>query len=338
MFQYNSSNCIGVTPVFVENNDIMRSTATAVAVIALFASIFTVTLNALVLFVFYRLKQLHTPSNILIVNMCIADFLTGCVSEPLFLSARLLELHDTDKCSVKQAGLFCGYLFSGISFITLCFISIERWYAVSLPFKYESRFTFRNCIIMVLVAYMVSIVLTSLRLAETFPPNIFYQLFAFFLVSLTIISSLCYVKIYKIAKDHERRIHSLKFICHESNDGTKKKYTGLKCSSEGLRRKLNLSTRASVVRESRKSKIVIIIVLLFVASYSPKIMIMLDAFVVNSDSRVSYVALKWAEVIFFLNSCFNPVLYFLRISCVKEEISRLSSNWALRLRGRCQRV
>eukprot|EP00795_Rhopilema_esculentum_P016625 gene16625-8056_t len=129
VFQYNSSNCIGVTPVFVENNDIMRSTATAVAVIALFASIFTVTLNALVLFVFYRLKQLQTPSSILIVNMCIADFLTGCISEPLFLSARLLELYDTDKCSVKQAGLFFGYLFSGISFITLCFISIERCYS-----------------------------------------------------------------------------------------------------------------------------------------------------------------------------------------------------------------
>ncbi|XP_007541259.1 melanopsin-like [Poecilia formosa] len=88
--------------------------------------------NALVIYVFCRSKTLRTPSNLLVVNLAVADFLMSVTQSPVFFVASLHRRWVFGEFACELYA-FCGALFGIASMMTLTAIAGDRCLAITRP-------------------------------------------------------------------------------------------------------------------------------------------------------------------------------------------------------------
>ncbi|KAI4884942.1 hypothetical protein NFI96_006115 [Prochilodus magdalenae] len=103
-------------------------------------SVCTVFLNLLVVISISHFKQLHTPTNLLILSLSVADLLVGLLDVPV----NLMQL--IDSCwYLGRVSCFVHALISNVSIsaslCSLVFIAVDQYIAVSDPLLYSTRVT-----------------------------------------------------------------------------------------------------------------------------------------------------------------------------------------------------
>ncbi|XP_074535608.1 trace amine-associated receptor 1-like [Halichoeres trimaculatus] len=118
--------------------------------------ILTVCGNLLVTVSVSYFKQLHTPTNFLIVSLAVSDLLVGMI----VMFPRMIQF--LESCWYFGDFLCKVSLSSDITLVTasiinLCFISIDRYYAVCQPLLYRSRITDNTVFVMIVLSWGVSV-------------------------------------------------------------------------------------------------------------------------------------------------------------------------------------
>ncbi|XP_077148937.1 trace amine-associated receptor 1 [Ranitomeya variabilis] len=110
--------------------------------------------NLAVIISIAHFKQLHTPTNYLILSMATVDFLLGCLVMP-YSMVRSVEN------SWYFGDLFCkihtgtDIMLSTASIFHLSFISVDRYYAVCDPLRYKSRINRFTVLIMIIASWVL---------------------------------------------------------------------------------------------------------------------------------------------------------------------------------------
>ena len=102
----------------------------------------TVLGNLFVVFTVSYFKALHTPTNLLLLSLALADMLLGLLVLPLS-TVRSVESCWFFGDSLCRLHTYLDTLFCLISIFHLCFISIDRHCAICEPLLYPSKFTVR---------------------------------------------------------------------------------------------------------------------------------------------------------------------------------------------------
>ncbi|XP_064846454.1 trace amine-associated receptor 1-like [Oncorhynchus masou masou] len=118
-------------------------------------SVLTVCGNLLVIIPIIHFKQLHTPTNYLILSLAVSDLLLGVLVMPPRM------VYSVESCWYF-GDLFCkiqtstDVMLSNTSFLNLCLISIDRYFAVCHPLLNRTKITVHVVLIMMLVTWSVS--------------------------------------------------------------------------------------------------------------------------------------------------------------------------------------
>ncbi|XP_047243620.1 trace amine-associated receptor 1-like [Girardinichthys multiradiatus] len=119
-------------------------------------SVITMCGNLLVIISIIYFKQLHTPSNYLIISLAVTDLLVGIVVFPLSMSFSLSScLYYRDLiCKIRDS---LDVILSSTSISNLCCISVDRYYAVCHPLTYRSKINTGIVLVMILMSWGVSV-------------------------------------------------------------------------------------------------------------------------------------------------------------------------------------
>ncbi|XP_074121407.1 trace amine-associated receptor 9-like [Sminthopsis crassicaudata] len=262
--------------------------------------------NLLVMISILHFKQLHSPANFLIASLACADFLVGVTVMP-FSMVRLVEscwYFGESYCKFHSSfdGSFC---YSSI--FHLCFISIDRYIAVTDPLVYPTKFTLWVSGICILLSWF---------LATTYSFSLFYtganddgleelvsaltcvggcqiamnqnwvlvDFLLFFIPTLVMV--ILYCKIFLVAKQQARKIESMSNKTESSSESYKARVSK---------------------RERKAAKTLGIAVIAFVISWFPYfIETLVDAYLGFITPTYIYEIFIWFT---YYNSAMNPLIY-----------------------------
>lgn len=181
-------------------------------------SVATVCGNVVVIISIIFFKQLHVPTNYLILSLAVADLLVGLLVFPFSLkfTVTLCLFHEHLFCKIRDS---LDVSLCTCSILNLCCISVDRYYAVCHPLKYRSTRTRNATLTMILLSWAVSamigggIIFAGISqgmcdpecLVDVVVANTIGPVFSFYLPAIIMVC--IYFKIFLVAK---RQVHKIK--------------------------------------------------------------------------------------------------------------------------------
>ncbi|XP_020020043.2 trace amine-associated receptor 8b [Castor canadensis] len=275
-----------------------------------FGAVLAVCGNLLVMISILHFKQLHSPANFLIASLACADFCVGVTVMP-FSMVRSVEscwYFGAIFCTIHSC---CDAAFCYSSLFHLCFISIDRYIAVTDPLVYPTKLTVSVSGICIGISWILPLVYSaavfSTGISDDGMENLVIALncvggcqivvnrdwvlvdFLLFFIP-TLVMIILYSKIFLVAKQQAIKI--------ETTTGSRK----TESSSE--------SYKARVAKRERKAaKTLGVTVVAFMASWLPyTIDSLVDAFMGFITPAYIYEICCW---IAYYNSAMNPLIYAL---------------------------
>lgn len=285
-----NSSCRGVT----------RPRAEAVLLYTLFSSItvLTVALNLLVIISVSHFRQLHTPTNLLLLSLAVSDLLVGLLVMPVE-TLRFIEtcwLLGDHACALSY---IVGFTLTSASVGNMLLISVDRYVAICYPLQYPSKITCRRIEASVCVLWASSLLYNGLILKDHLAqPNRYNSCYGECLVVINFVPGavdlmltfigpcslivVLYTRVFAVAVSQARAIQT-----HSTT------------VPGGVRR---VTAKKSEKKAARTLGVVILVFLMgFCPYYYPSL-----AGQNISNSSSSWAIATW---LLYLTSCLNPLIY-----------------------------
>ena len=252
--------------------------------------------NYLVLHAVWKTSTLRSPSVFLLCGLALSDFSVGAVVQPFFIANDLIEVLSQDQ-SLKTLFLriynVLAFYLCGISLFTITAISVDRLVAIQKPLRYPSIVTISRVTRALVAVWVTCAILVN---AQFWNDLIYLVLVAVVIGVCLFVSAFSHVKIYRIVRDHKRRIQ-IQREAVETNTVNINNMLGLKTSA------LNA----------------LIVFLVLIVCYCPYFIV----FVVTSVYPINVIlGRSLASTIVFINSSLNPFLYCWRIYEIREVVKQ----------------
>lgn len=259
---------------------------------------FGVVANFLIVWVIARKVSLRTPLNMLLGCLAMSDLLVGLVVQPSYVAFRLIEnKHMFVPCPLRlfySTGFFMCY---GVSLVTLCAISCERYLALFFPFKYPHLIRYSRVIKLVIITWIVNILLTVLQWAHNEAARGIHLVSWLVLLIIALVSQL---RILPIIRRHQKQIKQL----HLSGPSCQR--------SANNHSQMQIKFAANIA----------CIVAVYLAFNLPVLLITAFHQIIRIDIN-TYNLYSWAETVAFLNSSVNPVVCLWRVRAIRRAIRQL---------------
>nr|XP_057907920.1 melanopsin-A-like isoform X1 [Doryrhamphus excisus]XP_057907931.1 melanopsin-A-like isoform X1 [Doryrhamphus excisus] len=267
--------------------------------------------NFLVIYAFSRSRSLRTPANMFIINLAITDLLMCVTQSPIFFTSSMHKrwIFGEKACELYA---FCGALFGICSMITLTVIAIDRYFVITRPLSSIGVLSRKRALVILAAAWMYSLgwslppffgwsayvpegLLTSCTWDYmTFTPSVraytmLLFIFVFFLPLLIIIC--CYIFIFRAIRTTNKAVGKVNGSVHS--------HTATRDSAKTFHRLQN---------EWKMAKIALIVILLYVVSWSPYSTVALTAFAGYADMLTPYMN-SVPAVIAKASAIHNPIIY-----------------------------
>ncbi|XP_048842021.1 trace amine-associated receptor 1-like isoform X2 [Brienomyrus brachyistius] len=279
----------------------------------------TVLGNLLVIVTISHSKQLHTPTNYLILSLAVSDFLLGAVVMPpslirsletcWYLGDWFCKIHTSIEILLTAASIFMLYL-----------ISVERYVAVSQPLLYHALITTRVAKYMILTCWVLSALVSfgmelhSLKIQDVYltqfscegrcavlldkASSILSSLFIFFIPGLFMLG--LYLKILVIAHKQARSIQ-VTILINRNHEKTKTILSKM---------------------EQKSTRTLGIVTAVFLSCWSPCFIYLIIDPVTGLSTPYLYDILIW---ICYLNSVMNPIIYSFLFKWFRESLRKAFS-------------
>ncbi|XP_058470016.1 trace amine-associated receptor 1-like [Solea solea] len=185
-------------------------------------SVATICGNLLVIISIIYFKQLHTPTNYLILSLAVADLLVGVLVFPFSMAFTVTSclFHQDFMCQIRDS--FDVSLCTA-SILHLCCISIDRYYAVCQPLTYKVKINVRVTAVMILVTWGISALIGICIIIAGFSQgtceetcsvdvvmaNTMGPVFSFYLPAIIMLA--IYFKIFLVAQQQVKSIQNTTF-------------------------------------------------------------------------------------------------------------------------------
>ncbi|XP_056284611.1 trace amine-associated receptor 13c-like [Pseudoliparis swirei] len=263
-----------------------------------FISVLTAALNLLIIISISHFRQLHSPTNLLILSLAVSDFLVGLLLMPvdLLFSETCWFLGDF-MCALYYV---MDFIITSSSVGNMVLISIDRYMAICDPLHYNNRVTLDRMKICICLCWIYSVLYNSCILMDFLKqPEVHYSCYGECVVVLNNVTGsvdavftfigpvtviiLLYMRIFVVAVSHAQAMRT-------------------HIASVTKQRPVGVTAKKSEMKAARTLGVVVVVFLIcFCPYYSPSL-----TGEVMEDNSSSLSFLVW---LLYFNSCLNPLIY-----------------------------
>ncbi|XP_061697946.1 trace amine-associated receptor 1-like [Syngnathoides biaculeatus] len=260
-------------------------------------SILSVLLNLLVIISISHFRQLHTPTNLVLLSLAVSDLLVGLVAMPGEIYVRIsCWFHGDFACSLWNYTTFAA---ASSPVGNMVLISADRYLAICDPLRYNVKVTVKRIQLCICLSWVAALLYCAILLKDQLGHAGMYNschgecvisfefyagivdLFVGFVLPLCIIITL-YLRVFVVAVSQARAMRSR-----------------VKCVK--LQHSAPFRAKSSELKAARTLSVV---VLVFLVCFCPYYIVSLVAENKNLGSLTKYVFYLYG-----FNSCVNPLIY-----------------------------
>ncbi|XP_039673269.1 trace amine-associated receptor 13c-like [Perca fluviatilis] len=264
-----------------------------------FISLITVTLNLLIIISISHFRQLHTPTNILLLSLAVSDFLVGLLLMPgeIFRKTSCWFFGDL-VCFLYN---YLSTIITVSSIVDMVLISVDRYVSICDPLHYTTKVTVNRVKLCVCLCWLYSVSYSFLYLKDVLTQpgrynscygecvlvidniSVTIDLVLTFLVPVTVIIAL-YLRVFAVAVSQARAMRS---------------------HITAVTLQLSVTPKAKK-SELKAARTLGVLVAAFLICFCPFYSVSLAG-----DSLVNAPSASYVPFVFYCNSCLNPVIYAL---------------------------
>ncbi|XP_029012080.2 trace amine-associated receptor 4-like [Betta splendens] len=272
-----------------------RSEALTIYILMSCISLLTVVLNLLVILSISHFRQLHTPTNLLLLSLAVSDFLVGLILMPF-------QILLAEPCWLLSDLLCVLYYF--LTFVIVCasvgnmvLISLDRYVAICDPLRYSTKVTQRRVQLCAFLSWGSSVFYAFMILYDNLKQpgrfNFCYgecviningatDLVLGFLMPISAIIIL-YMRVFVVAVSQARSMRS-------------------HVAAVKLQRSLTVTVKKSEIKAAKTLGVTVVV---FLMCYIPPYCVSLSGY----DFTIGTSAKDFLIFLVLSNSCLNPVIY-----------------------------
>ncbi|KAK4474911.1 hypothetical protein MN116_002019 [Schistosoma mekongi] len=307
--------------------------------------------NSLVITLFILCKQLRTPPNMLIVNLAVSDFSFALINGfPLKTIASFNQRWGWGKLACELYG-FAGAIFGFISLTTMAFIALDRYLVITQPFETFSHITYGKVIVMIVITWIWSALWSippffgygyyipegfhtscTFDYLSTDLPNLIFNAGLYILGFLcpVIIIIFSYYQIVKTVRLNELELMKMAQSLNAQNLSAMK--TGKLDNVKVLLNTIFLITILNVmhltdvllplnIADIEAAKTSVILVLLYLMSWSPYAIVCLMTLIGSRDSLTPFFS-ELPVLLAKTSAVYNPIVYAVKHPKFRLEIEK----------------
>ena len=242
--------------------------------------------NTLVLAATLRTPSLRSPSTSFLCSLAVSDFLVGLIVQPVYIAN---ELTNDSLYKIRNITAFSA---CAVSLFTVAAISVDRFFALHYHMRYPDLMTTHRAMYTSATLWIVAFLLSLLSFWNM---NAYYFAAAMSIVICLLCSTVCYIRIYRIVRQHQLQIHvqqqAVESLNAESYENT---------------------------QQSKKSAInTFIYFMVMILCYTPLFIAMVMLGISHIQLTSGWI---FAETVTFMNSSINPFLYCWRLPELRAEV------------------
>lgn len=254
--------------------------------------------NLLVLLVISVNLRLTTPSNLLLANLASVDFICMAFVVPGSIYRQLCRklgfCHPSETTVLAFRGL--GQFVVAAAVSSLFVIAVDRFLAISFPFKYTSMMTKRRTVYCSCLTWLAGAVITFVFMGLNF---VYIQ--SAYCILLILVTTSLYIHIFLSALKKERQIAALRIP--------------------------NAKKTTNYLHERKSTKTMAVILGVFAASWVPAVVFY--AVVSPEDPRFLDIQ-SWINAVYYLNATLNPFIYCIRSVNFRTRVKKLVKSSMIR--------
>jgi len=234
--------------------------------------------NSVVLAAVLKTSSLHSPSLIFLCSLAVSDLLVGLVVQPVYIAYELTKFGFLYQPMTTMAATAVG-----ASLSTMTAISVDRFLALHYHMRYPNVMTVHRAVYTLVILWLLNFLLSCLA---------FWKVAAYFFataISIPIyllISSVSYIRIYKIV-----RLHQLQISAQQHAMGS-------------------LNNESNMLQSVKSAKNTSIYYIAMILCYTPLFIAMTILFFFYNHWTVDW---NLTDTAAFMNSSINPFLYCWRV-------------------------
>lgn len=297
-----------------ENCDKALSTASSISLATLngISGLLAIAGNAVFLLTLLKTPALQTTANYFVASLAWADLCVGVFANPLYVAlSAFVTLQDIQR--IKEAESFLWLLTTTAVTFSLCFVAIERYFAIVHPISYPAKITTTRLFVSATVMWIFAVLFAAVSFYLTYHELTKLWITASvvtFLLPLAILS-FCYLRIYKTVKslsEQKKRETTLEPTAGDSSPPVEV------ADEERLK-----NTKAAVTFA--------VISAIFVALFLPTLVVnFMGEIVKRQCHRIKLnTAWFWVVTVSYTSSAINPLIYAIRMRDFRQAAKRLFS-------------
>jgi len=264
-----------------------------------------------------RTPSLRSPTFYFLFGLAVSDFGVGLLTQPLYIVYKIAGLYANSNlnCAAGISFVLVSNQLSGVSFLTMTLVSVDRFLALYLHLRYKQLITLHR----VKIALVCTWILTAFaNIAWISNLKAYYLItstgFALFLIT----TLFTYITIFRTVRRHRQKIRQQGFaVSHISLARSQENSTQDNPSSKETANHEHISLDAIGYKKSVTN--MFLVYSIFLLCVLPVMSVLLVSSFLGRNTAVE-TAFNFTMTLVFINSTMNPFLYCILMRELRREV------------------